>query len=519
MIGAEVLLRFLNLDLYFTVPGRFTIPINVSLKRINGRSVMVPDERCAGHAADGYARASNKPAGLIVSAGPGALNATLSVATAYRDYVPMVVIAGDVPSYSKGSLAVEEVDLEGIFSSISKDLVYIGGPRDLALAKTLAESVARPPRQPVFIDFPLDQQEAEVKALIGEGDQYVDYERSEDIVVQAREVAKLLEASKRPLILIGNGCIEVHNAVARFAEQNQIPVAYTLMGWCRVKSRSKVSLGFCGIRGFKSANQALEECDLLIALGARLSEATTAHGLSDDATIVQVLVENHFHSKAYLKVMDTCERFLEALVREYRGGKKSLWIKQVGEEDHGSKTFNIIRRLLRATKCTILSLDMGDSSMWALEAVKHEQQGLILYPGGLATMGFSVPAALGAQLARPDEIVLSITGDGGALISLPALHAISRLKLPIAVTVFNNRVYGMVRGKQLRDYGVTVDVELDLESFEGIAKALKINYIKIEGVEDVKVLADKPLREPILIEVHVEADDRPPTPIRLFPRT
>ncbi|RLF04619.1 MAG: hypothetical protein DRJ60_06815, partial [Thermoprotei archaeon] len=119
MIGAEALLDILNLDLYFTVPGRFTIPLNVSLKKeLNAKRVMIPDERCAGHAADGYARASGKPAGLLVSAGPGALNAMLPVATAYRDYMPMVVIAGDVPSYSRGSLAVEEIDLKKVFKPI-----------------------------------------------------------------------------------------------------------------------------------------------------------------------------------------------------------------------------------------------------------------------------------------------------------------------------------------------------------------------------------------------------------------
>ncbi|MHC1600730.1 MAG: thiamine pyrophosphate-binding protein [Candidatus Nezhaarchaeales archaeon] len=519
MIGAEALLNVLNLDFYFTVPGRFTIPLNVSLKKLNAKRIMIPDERCAGHAADGYARVSGKPAGLVVSAGPGALNAVLPVATAYRDYVPMTIIAGDVPTYSRSSLAVEEIDLKSVFKPICKDIICIDDNRDLLSVKRLIENSVKPPRRPVFIDFPLDQQEAEMDSLKNQIKEVTEEEKTESLTDKAREAAKLLESSKKPLILIGNGCIEVHDVIARFAEQYHIPIAYTLMSWCRIESKPRISVGFCGIRGFKMANQALIECDFLLALGARLAETTIAYGLSEDSSIVQVLVEDHFHSRASLRVRSTCEDFIKVFIEQYHGDKKSFWVKHVDEPGYKSKTFNSIKRLLDATRSSTLSLDIGDSSMWALEAIKHGWQGLILYPGGLATMGFSISAALGAQLARPDKRIVAITGDGGALMSLPALHAISKLKLPIMMVVFNNEVYGMVRGKQLRDYGLTSDIELGFNSFENLAEAAGIKYLEIKDESEINHLAYKCLEEPILVEIKVEADDRPPTPKKLFPKS
>ncbi|MEM2213641.1 MAG: thiamine pyrophosphate-binding protein [Candidatus Nezhaarchaeales archaeon] len=512
MIVAEAFIRALKLDVYFTVPGRFTIPLNISLERSGAGKVMIPDERCAGHAADGYARVSGKPAGLVVSAGPGALNATLPVATAFRDNIPLILIVGDVPTYSKGSLAVEEVELMEVFKPICKEAIYINGEEKIAGALRLAKSSSRAPRRPVLIDFPLDVQEEESR-LSYEREE-VEEREEENIGEEVREVVKLLRDSKKPLILVGNGCLKAHELVAKLAEKHKIPVAYTLMGWCMAWPKPSVSVGFCGIRGFRTANKALQECDLLLALGARLSEATIAHGLNSEATIIQVLIDDPMHKRASIKVRASCESFVKALLKQYRGGEKS-WVQHETEPFYESKAFKIITRLLIESGCSVLSLDMGQSSMWALEAIKHGWSGPILYPGGLATMGFSIPAAIGAQLAKPNSKVLSITGDGGALMNLPALHVISRLKLPIIVAVFNNGVYGMVRSKQLRDYGLASDVEVGFKGFREIAEATGMRYLKVEKEDDLKNLSEGPL----LVEVEVDADDVPPTTKKLFPKT
>jgi len=515
LIGAEALLHLLNLDTYFTTPGRFTIPLNVSLRRMRCRTIMIPDERAAGHAADGYARASGKPAGLVVSAGPGALNSALPAATAFRDYTPMVVVAGDLPTYSKGSLAVEEVDLEGVFKPICKSYLKIREASDVALARSLIKEALKPPSKPVFVEFPLDIQEESVDYSSLEGAKPTSISAPSSLEGLS-EVVKLLESSKRPLILVGGGCAHSHSIIAEFSVKHRIPLVYTLMGWCRVESKPPTSLGFCGVRGFKSANEALLKCDFLLALGARLSEATLAYGLNSRAVVVQVLVEEPFSSKAHLKLKCTCEEFTSALVETYSGGAKELWAKRAEEPTYTSKSFRILKRLFDLSVGGVLSLDMGDSSMWALEACKHGWRGLMLYPGGLATMGFSIPAALGAKLADPSRTVVAVTGDGGAIMNLPALHAISRLKPSIAVFVFNNRSYGMVQGKQIRDYGATADVELGFEGFKELSEALKMSYVKVEEEVDV----DKALRAleagPVLAEVDVEIGDRPPTPKRLF---
>ena len=511
MIGAEALVRKLRVDAYFTVPGRFTIPLNVSLKRVGARSVMIPDERCAGHAADGYARVSGKPAGLVVSAGPGALNAVLPVATAFRDHVPMVVIAGDVPTRSKGSLAVEEVDLMEVFEPLCKRSIYVDCEEKIVQALVVAEGSAQAPKGPVFLDVPLDVQEREVE--LGDWPKGVGPRTGKE---EVEEVAKLLESSKRPLILVGNGCVDAHKAVAAFAEAYDIPVAYTLMGWCAAWPKPSVSVGFCGIRGFRVANEALRECDFLLALGARLSEATIAHGVSEGSIVVQVLIEGPFSERASLKIRSRCEDFVEALRKSYRGGKKGFWVAREEEPLYESKTFKVVRRLIESTQCSVIALDMGQSSMWALEALKHGWQGPVLYPGGLATMGFSIPAAIGAQLAKPGSRVLSITGDGGAIMNLPALHAISAMGLPITVAVFNNRSYGMVRSKQLRDYGLTSDVELGFRGFQKVAEAVGMKYLKVDSEEELRGLSG--VEGPALIEVEVEVDDAPPTPKKLFPK-
>ena len=515
MMGAEALIRGLRVDAYFTVPGRFAIPLNVSLKRLNTRRIMIPDERCAGHAADGYARVSGRPAGLVVSAGPGALNATLPVATAFRDHVPMVVIAGDVPTRSRGSLAVEEVDLMKVFGPICKGSVYVDCEEKIAEALGAAEESAQAPKGPVFLDFPLDVQEKDVE-LGGLPKGRGSRRRTEGLEKEVGEVARLLEASKRPLILVGNGCVDAHEAIAEFAERYNIPVAYTLMGWCAAWPKPSVSVGFCGIRGFRTANSALRECDFLLALGARLSEATTAYGVGE-GFVAQVLVEGPFSERAALRVRSKCEDFVEALRKSYRGGRKDFWVVREEEPLYDSKTFKVIRELMALSRCSVIALDMGHSTMWAIEALKHGWRGPVLYPGGLATMGFSIPAAIGAQLARPERRVLSITGDGGAIMNLPALHAVSTMKLPMVVAVFNNESYGMVRSKQLRDYGLASDVELGFKGFQKVAEAVGMRYLKVDGEEEVRRLSL--VEVPVLIEVEVEVDDAPPTPKKLFPKS
>ena len=516
MIGAEALVRRLKMDVYFTVPGRFTIPLSISLKRLGTRRVMIPDERCAGHAADGYARVSGKPAGLVVSAGPGALNATLPVATAFRDHVPMVVIAGDVPTRSKGSLVVEEVDLMRVFEPLCKGSVYVDCEEKIVQALEVTESSAQAPKGPVFLDFPLDVQEREVE-LNHLPRRAGSRASTEGLKEKVHEVAKLLEASKRPLILVGNGCVDVHEVVADFAETYNIPVAYTLMGWCAAWPKPSVSVGFCGIRGFRAANNALRECDFLLALGARLSEATTVHGVGEDSIVAQVLVGDPFSKRATLRIKSKCEDFVEALRKSYRGGRKDFWVVREEEPLYDSKTFKVIRELMVLSRCFVIALDVGQSTMWALEALKHGWRGPILYPGGLVTMGFSIPAAIGAQLASPEHRVLSITGDGGAIMNLPALHAISAMKLPIVVAVFNNESYGMVRSKQLRDYGSTSDVELGFRGFQKVAEAVGMKYLRVDEEEELRGLSL--VEVPVLIEVKVEVDDVPPTPKKLFSKS
>ena len=516
MIGAEALVRRLGISTYFTVPGRFTIPLNISLKRAGARRVMIPDERCAGHAADGYARVSGEPTGLVVSAGPGALNAALPVATAFRDHVPMVVIAGDVPTRSRGSLAVEEVDLMEVFKPLCKRSIYVDCEEKMVQALEVTESSAQAPKGPVLLDLPLDVQEKEVE--LGERpERGGPRARKEGAEKEVEEVAKLLESSKRPLILVGNGCVDAHGAVAAFAEAYDIPVAYTLMGWCAAWPKPSVSVGFCGIRGFRAANDALQECDFLLALGARLSEATVAYGVGEGSIVAQVLVEGPFSERATLRIRSRCEDFVEALRKSYRGGRKGFWVTRKEEPLYDSKTFKVVRELVALSRCSVIALDVGQSTMWALEALKHGWRGPVLYPGGLATMGFSIPAAIGAQLARPEQRVLSITGDGGAIMNLPALHTISAMKLPIVVAVFNNESYGMVRSKQLRDYGSVSDVELGFKGFRKVAEAVGMRYLKVDGEEELRGLS---LAEvPVLIEVSVEVDDAPPTPKKLFPKS
>ena len=514
MIAAEALLRSLELSTYFVVPGRFSIPLNISLKRIGAQTIMIPDERCAGHAADGYARASGKPAGLIVSAGPGALNAALPIATAFRDYIPMIAIVGDVPTYSKGSLAVEEIDIKGVFKSICKDVVEIRSLRDLALVKKARDEALKPPKKPILIDYPLDVQESRAEIIEERIEEEVLSEEIEGVV---QEIADMLKASKRPLILVGNGCLDAHNLVAEFSLRYEIPISYTLMAWCRVEEKPRTSLGFCGIRGFKCANEALRESDFILALGARLSETTIAYGLSENATVIQVLIEDNFHPNAHVKVKASCEVFIKKLIESYRGEKKGFWAKVYGEPTYESKAFSYMKRILDLSQGAILCLDMGDSSMWALEAMKHGWKGLTLYPGGLATMGFSISASIGAKIASPDRNVVAISGDGGAIMNLPALHAMSRLNLPIAIFIFNNKAYGMVRGKQLRDYGVTSDVDVNFEDFKDLASSAKIDYIKVVDWQDIEAALKASRHEPVIAEIDVDVDDRPPIPKKLFP--
>ncbi len=471
MSGAEIFLRSLDaegVEVVFGHPGGAVIKIYDEMARIQPKfkHVLVRHEQGGAHAAEGYAKATGKVGTVLVTSGPGATNTVTGIADAYMDSVPIVVFTGQVPTQLIGNDAFQECDTIGITRSITKHSFLVRDVRDLAAAVKEAYHIARTGRPgPVVVDLPKDVLLAETEFEYPKEVNLRGYRfkaRGDDAKIQ-RAAAMIAEADK-PLFYVGGGAVgaDAADVLTRIARTARIPVTTTLHGLGAFPEDDELSVGMLGMHGTWYANMAVQNADLLIAVGARFDDRVTGklESWAPHAKIVHIDIDPSSISKNVYVDCAIVGDVRDALMRlEPLTGacRTEAWLAQVQawkaecplayeQGDGRLRAQYVLERLRRHTKGeAIVVTDVGQHQMWAAQYFQFLHARTHITSGGLGTMGFCFPAAMGAAFGRPDKTVVSISGDGGFVMNAQELSVAAAHGLPIKVVIINNKFLGMVR--------------------------------------------------------------------------
>ncbi|MEO0326457.1 MAG: biosynthetic-type acetolactate synthase large subunit, partial [Myxococcota bacterium] len=467
-----------GVDVVFGYPGGAIMPAYDAMARYPVHHVLTRHEQGASHMADGYARASGRVGVCIATSGPGATNLVTGIATAMLDSVPMVCITGQVPSALLGTDAFQETDITGVTLPITKQNYLVTRAEDVVPTLREAFYVARTGRPgPVVVDICKDAQQG--KALLAWDDAPLSLPgyrpEHEPLPEDLEEAVRMIESADKPLILAGHGIIEgdATGQLMKFVETTDIPVSQTLLGLGGFPGTHPKSLGMMGMHGEAWVNQAIQEADLLIALGMRFDDRVTGRLATYAPKAKKIHVELDpaeidKNVKVDLPIVgdvrDVLNRLLPALTKTTReawwgvldamkGDSAVRDIVSLPDEGH-LYAAHVIHDLYRFTegKALVVS-DVGQHQMWEAQYYKHDAPRSLLTSGGLGTMGFALPAAMGARFACPDEEVWVVVGDGGFQMTACELSTCAQEGLELKVAIINNGYLGMVRQWQQMFYG------------------------------------------------------------------
>ena len=519
LTGAQILMRCLReekVDLIFGYPGGAVLVIYDELfKQKEIRHILVRHEQGAAHAADAYARATGKPGVCLVTSGPGVTNAVTGIATAYMDSIPLVVISGQVPSHAIGLDAFQEVDTVGITRPCTKYNILVSSPEGIAPAIKKAFHVAVSGRPgPVLVDIPKDvtMQEAE-------------YQYPRDIELrsyrpttkghpgQIKRALALIKTAQRPMIYSGGGVILANAApdLVKFARALGAPVTNTLMGLGAFPGEDSQFVGMPGMHGTYEANMAMQHCDLLVAVGARFDDRVIGnpeHFAQEKRRIIHIDIDPSSISKRVrvdVPIVGDVGLVLRDLNRALEKSpidKKTVadWWRQV-EQWRAKNCLRyrqkakqimpqaVVEELYRATAGdAIVTSDVGQHQMWAAQYYKFAKPRRWINSGGLGTMGFGLPAAVGAQLAFPKARVACVTGEASIIMCLQELSTCKQYRLPIKIVNLNNRYMGMVRQWQEFFHGNRYSESYmnALPDFVRLAESYGHIGMRIEAAADVR---------------------------------
>jgi acetolactate synthase I/II/III large subunit len=510
--GAKLLIEGLQregVETLFGYPGGVVLPIYDELYDSPLRHILVRHEQAAAHAADGFARASGRVGVCLATSGPGACNLVTGIATAYMDSVPIVAITGQVPTFLLGNDAFQESDITGITMPVTKHNYLVKSPAELPRIIQEAFYVARTGRQgPVLVDIPKDvsTNTIDFEPVLPEEPNLRGYQPTyRGHPKQIEKAMEMLITAERPLIYAGGGIIasEASPELIQLAEQMMIPVTTTLMGLGAIPCDHPLNLGMLGMHGTEYANFAVTECDCLLALGVRFDDRVTGKldTFASRARIIHIDIDPAEIGKnkyVDIPIVGDLKIVLGEMTRKLsKKGNYENWLEKVRtwkrkhplryKDDGVLRPQYIIQQIsaLLGGEGVIVS-EVGQNQMWTAQYYCFRKPRSWITSGGLGTMGYGFPAAMGAQYARPGETVFDIAGDGSFQMNIQELGTVSANNIPVKVAILNNCFLGMVRQWQElfynRRYSFT---ELPPVDFVGVAKAYGIDGIRVESTEEV----------------------------------
>jgi len=536
--GAEILMHCLEkegVDVVFGYPGGAVLPIYDALYDSNIRHILARHEQGAVHAADGYARASGKVGVCIATSGPGATNLVTGIATAYMDSIPLVCLTGQVASSLIGKDAFQEADITGITLPITKHNWQLERTEDLARIIKEAFYIARTNRPgPVVVDLPKD--------LMA---QMIDFEDNDEAVTvrgyrvlkgvnagQIINAAEMINQAQRPVIYAGGGVIASDGAVElkEIAERCRIPVTTTLMGMGAFPGNSYLSLGMLGMHGTRYANYAIGECDVLIAVGVRFDDRVTGklETFAPNAKIIHIDIDAAEIGKnvaVHIPIVGDVKEALQSLLprlnsREELGEWHQIIARwkdefplRYGKPSEGRiMPQHIVEKIYDLTQGdAIITTEVGQNQMWAAQYYQYRHPRSFISSGGLGTMGYGFPAAIGAKIACPDKKVIDIAGDGSIQMNIQELGTAVQYKIPVVICILNNQYLGMVRQwQELFHEGRYSFTDMSHQpDFVKLAEAYGAIGMRIDKTEDVEralLEAFQVTDRPVIIDFQVERE-------------
>ena len=534
MNGADAVAKSLELQGVTTVygyPGVAICPVYDSLINTNIHAVLVRSEANAAHAASGEARISGKPGVCICTSGPGATNLITGIATAYMDSIPLVCITGQVNSDLIGGDVFQEADITGAAESFVKYSYLVRKASDIPRIFKEAFYIASTGRRgPVLIDIPFDIQMQEVRKF--EWPEEVNLRTYKPTYygnpMQIRKVVTALENCERPILYTGGGVhlCQARQLVRQFSEKYNIPVVSTMMGIGTMPSLHPLYMGMAGNNGNLAANRAIHDADTVILVGARIADRAVSQPqkMMANKTLVHIDVdpaEIGKNAKCDLPIVgDAKAIFEEMLKQEIQMPDFSAWItelqncrqrksRQVVPEKFTDPAYFVNELSTHMQEDAVYVADVGQNQIWSCANIVM-QNGRFLTSGGMGTMGYALPAAIGAKMADPKREVVSVSGDGGFQMAMMELATSNQEGLELKHVVLNNESLGMVREAQRFSFGGRYTM-VDLKGgpdYEQLAKAYRMKYMKIETNADVETVVPKFLktRGSVLLEVLVDED-------------
>jgi len=535
MNGAHILIESLRkegVDIIFGYPGGQVLPIFDALYDAPIKLILTRHEQAAAHAADGYARATGKVGVCLATSGPGATNLVTGIATAYMDSVPIVAITGQVKSFLIGNDAFQEADITGITRPITKHNYLVEDVNDLARIIKEAFHIASTGRPgPVLIDLPSDIQAKETEFIYPDKVEIRGYNPTyEGHPGQIKRAAKAISESKRPILYVGGGVIisEASEELRKLAIENEIPVTTTLLGLGTFPQDNKLSLGMLGMHGTAYANHSIMESDLIIAVGARFDDRVTGKldEFAPHAKVIHIDIDPTSVSKSVevdIPIVGDAKAVLKQLNKSVKPPDTKDWLKKIDDwkkkhplkykDDDKVRPQYILEEMYKATKGeAIITTEVGQNQMWAAQFYTFTKPRTMLSSGGLGTMGYGFPAAIGAQIGKPKATVIDIAGDGSIQMNIQELATAVINKLPVKVAILNNCCLGMVRQWQELFYkkrysytclgGTSPDFVKLAESYGAVG-------IRVTKKGEVRAAIEKALKtnNTVFIDFHIEQEE------------
>jgi acetolactate synthase I/II/III large subunit len=541
--GAEIIVKTLvneGVDTVFGYPGGAVLPVYDAIFKQNQlRHILVRHEQAATHAAEGYARSTGKVGVVLVTSGPGATNAVTGLTDAMLDSIPLVCITGQVPTHLIGSDAFQEADTTGITRSCTKHNYLVRDINDLAGIIHEAFHVARTGRPgPVVIDIPKN-----VMNQLGTYSEKIEVKRqsyrpqTEPDIAQVEKAVALMATAKQPVFYIGGGVInsgkKACEMLTELVHLTGFPCTNTLMGLGAFSGTDKQFVGMLGMHGSLEANMCMAECDVMINIGARFDDRVTGRldAFSVNSKKIHVDIDPSSINKnvrVHVPVVGDAGLVIEKMLELWKKQKpandlKDWWNKienwrskksfSYAQDEKIIKPQHALDRLNALTKKynTYVTTDVGQHQMWAAQFITQEKPYRWLTSGGLGTMGYGVPSAVGVQIAHPDDLVVCVTGEASVLMNIQELSTIMQYRLPIKIFILNNRYMGMVRQWQEMFHGNRYSESYmdSLPDFVKLAEAYGMKGLRCDKVENVDATIEEMIahKGPVIVDMLVDQNE------------